>query len=862
MLVPRAFGRRILHTALVALGLPAITGSAAASPALAPPFRKKWTGPRVESIYPSGVRVPFLSDQQYGVLDARTGKPLWAQSIPDDYRYNGGGFEGAGDTLYFLLGGWKLAAVRAEDGKQLWSLPISSKFPSGPCVQGNRLIYEASPSKLVSRDRRTRQLQWSLVLESTPVVPRYGVSCPLRVSGGEMVVGTYAGAVHRVRIADGAVVWGTRLTGRSDEGDPDSLAASTESADRVFLLTHQGRISAVRRQDGSPIWEPMRQFNGATWPVMFGGNLLIVDTWGVVHALNTETGVEVWNRELSLGYTPKVSNPQVVAGAFWVTVGSTVYCLGPDGALRWKWDTRQNFDRIFAVVGPNLYLATHDGLQRYAHGNPRALPRSPAARIAIVRKLLERLDSLTLDDQFTLRELGDVAFPILTSLLESRLREYARLNGPKSRYDDRTMAAYSRYADVRDALSVVMRPEHTSALIRLAAAEQRITSQRWGEGEVMELLLWGARRGTRGHPVSDPRLVLPLAFRILRIPGHEKRRLALFYVADHGRSPSALQFLRRFVTDPGTATEERDDASLGLAQWGSEEDRRGVFAMRSTERKLPPLAAVMQLDKMGFTPQPNAKLRHFDTAGTLLDVKADRSGVSWGLVASAVLGDYDDLWRVRRDGVTWVDPQFLGVKRGELPAGDWLNLALNPETVRDTDGDGWNDRAEARLGTDPHSPDTDGDGLPDGQDRNPLAAPRALTDEEKILGAAFERYYRRRSRSVPLVVDLPVGMKPFELNGPEWLVLMPPPQPEIPVASLFWKGAGYVSFTPPELDYHHRPIHHPTEHSGVVYAPNGQEAKLILRVSYAGLDGAGSTIQLRRVGDDWVVTNIQQEWVN
>lgn len=48
------------------------------------------------------------------------------------------------------------------------------------------------------------------------------------------------------------------------------------------------------------------------------------------------------------------------------------------------------------------------------------------------------------------------------------------------------------------------------------------------------------------------------------------------------------------------------------------------------------------------------------------------------------------------------------------------------ELERDSDGDGWTDIEEARMGLDPRNPDTDRDGIPDGRDRCPnlAAGPR------------------------------------------------------------------------------------------------------------------------------------------
>ncbi|MFQ5842604.1 MAG: hypothetical protein ACE5I8_09225 [Thermodesulfobacteriota bacterium] len=56
-------------------------------------------------------------------------------------------------------------------------------------------------------------------------------------------------------------------------------------------------------------------------------------------------------------------------------------------------------------------------------------------------------------------------------------------------------------------------------------------------------------------------------------------------------------------------------------------------------------------------------------------------------------------------------------------------LVAEEEEVVDSDGDGWTDEEEERAGTDPNNKDTDGDGIWDPQDPNPLVA-----EEEVALG--------------------------------------------------------------------------------------------------------------------------------
>src|SRR5207244_1782683 len=63
-----------------------------------------------------------------------------------------------------------------------------------------------------------------------------------------------------------------------------------------------------------------------------------------------------------------------------------------------------------------------------------------------------------------------------------------------------------------------------------------------------------------------------------------------------------------------------------------------------------------------------------------------------------------------------------------------MQFALE-DIERDSDGDGWTDLEEGRIGTNPHAADSDGDGIPDGRDVCPLyPLPRPdLSDDNNII---------------------------------------------------------------------------------------------------------------------------------
>ena len=134
-------------------------------------------------------------------------------------------------------------------------------------------------------------------------------------------------------------------------------------------------------------------------------------------------------------------------------------------------------------------------------------------------------------------------------------------------------------------------------------------------------------------------------------------------------------------------------------------------------------------------------------------------GTTFAVVVGRLLGGSDFFListRTPDDPRSWSRPKLLGPLPHGNAAGD-ASLALRGPTTlvlrafhaemqfdleeieRDSDGDGWTDVEEGRIGTNPHAADSDGDGIPDGRDVCPLyAAPqgRAGDDSATIIQKA------------------------------------------------------------------------------------------------------------------------------
>ena len=192
-------------------------------------------------------------------------------------------------------------------------------------------------------------------------------------------------------------------------------------------------------------------------------------------------------------------------------------------------------------------------------------------------------------------------------------------------------------------------------------------------------------------------------------------------------------------------------------------------------------------------------LKPFSFPEDFAPVRAERQGDE--AVAIGASQDYDPVGEISRGaywvirshdgGRTWGRPIYTGLRiqspyvvrrlsNAPLLAGDHLQVEvrveeLDPSSItfppvglrasrvqeglllqipfadleRDSDADGLTDLAEERLVTDPQSPDTDGDGLPDGNDSLPQVPWTAVMDDSaRALDAVLARITHMKSMAI------------------------------------------------------------------------------------------------------------------
>jgi thrombospondin type 3 repeat protein len=232
---------------------------------------------------------------------------------------------------------------------------------------------------------------------------------------------------------------------------------------------------------------------------------------------------------------------------------------------------------------------------------------------------------------------------------------------------------------------------------------------------------------------------------------------------------------------------------------------------------------------------------------------------TYAVVPGQLLGGFDFFLvstRAPDDPASWSRPKLIAPARAFL-YGDPASLALAAPRIltltyaqqkleialddveRDSDGDGWTDREEARLGTNPRNRDTDRDGVPDGDDVCPLFA-RPPADGADEATAILQK----------------AVFATFAVTGSRDLLYVTPD-------SLRFHVAGYGG--PILFD---RPIPRDGDGAGGTWVTwkiaSRQPAEALVQLSdWEGMLAAGGVdVRLKKINGGWVVISVQTTWIS
>ncbi len=233
------------------------------------------------------------------------GEVAWTRDLtPADTRNpdsaSGGGLAVANGRLYVTSAFAQLWALDLRSGEVVWNKRFDASLSAAPTVTGSHVYVVASDSTGWAIDAATGQTDWQLSGAPSPS-SIVGGAAPA-VAGDLVLFPTPAGELIAARRDTGQVMWrravaGTRI-GMAYAAVTDVTGDPVVQGDVIYVGNQSGRVMALNRSDGRPIWTADEAAYGPVWPA--GGSVFLMSDRNRVVRLDAGSGAFIWGHALPL----------------------------------------------------------------------------------------------------------------------------------------------------------------------------------------------------------------------------------------------------------------------------------------------------------------------------------------------------------------------------------------------------------------------------------------------------------------------------------------------------------------------------------------------------------------------------------
>jgi outer membrane protein assembly factor BamB len=803
-----------------------------------PPFVRAWTLALRDPVSVFAVRddvVYCSSGSGAWALAARTGEVRWralagAKVIDAEL---------TGRDLYAATAdrhGATLHVVNATTG-QVRSLARLSRPPLRITADDTDVFVLDRSGRVSAFGRHSGALRWSRQIESSG--RRELPSGQIVVAGRALYVAAGAGD-YGVDVADGRVLW-------FRPSEFASLRAPiVVDAD---VITSHDELRRTNVRSGRVVWSaPLTGTIGVAGGVIIGS-----DDEGPM-GRNVTDGRLRWRKPptrsasvMLIGADPPLPSDDE---GVWLREDPIAH-LTKDGREIWS---RSNVVTGIPFHAANGVVITVDGSRvlGYREGSLPPLPAANDDRQQLATRLVSQFEHLDDAERMQLKDLSPYAFPPLLQRYMKWARAHERERSDDDRYD-----LHHLLTEAAPLLLATAGRDDTRSILQ--ARQELAADSEWRKG----LDALAQKRG-------DPELYVPVFVEELRrLPRRHRTESPMLSAVARSSQPQGVALMLEALRDANSPAAWRREAFRHLALAG------GVDGVNTVRQHRPGRAPIRPwFERLDVSRLPRSQV---------LSVLRDKTGRTWMLFESDVLGNESDLFIVARSENggwgrpvftdVWTRPTFReqppmafkGIPLDRLKARDWIEIfPADPSVYTDSDGDDLTDRVEARLGADPTRPDTDGDGLPDAVDPCPNAAPRALSDIDKIVAASLEARFFESKWRVPAKLAVR-GIEPFELYGYAGQLVWKTTSAPHPLDRIYGGGVNSIGFQRPDppgdddccdeqsddelLDGADQPF--------VELSDDGLTARTVITKYSGGLDGDGFEVRLRKVGDEWFVVDLE-----
>ncbi|PWC22738.1 outer membrane protein assembly factor BamB [Brenneria roseae subsp. roseae] len=248
----------------------------------------------------------FAADRRGTVkaLDLNDGKEIWQTDLSEKTGFFSrnnpallsGGVSVSGDHVYIGSERAQVFALNADDGAVVWQADVAGEAISRPVVSDDVVLIHTSNGMLQALNEADGAMKWTVNLDM-PTLSLRGESAPTTAFGAA-IVGGDNGRVNAVLINQGQLIWQQRISQPSGATEIDRLndvdTTPVVVGEVVYALGYNGNLTALDLRSGQILWR--RELGSVHDFIVDGDRIYLVDQDDRIVALNTNGGVNLWRQ--------------------------------------------------------------------------------------------------------------------------------------------------------------------------------------------------------------------------------------------------------------------------------------------------------------------------------------------------------------------------------------------------------------------------------------------------------------------------------------------------------------------------------------------------------------------------------------
>ena len=263
---------------------------------------------RLNPLLADGIIYAVSEDGELAAFDADSGRVRWDTELDIAISGGVGKFQ---DSLFLGGADGLVLRLNAQDGSEVWRVPVSGEVLAAPQSNGEVVIAQAYDGKLMAFDFATGEKLWTFA-NDVPVLTLRGTSTPI-ISNNIAIAAFAGGKVIAVSLDSGNVVWEARVAiaqGRSEiERIVDIDGTMATQGAELYVASYQGRIVAVEMRAGRKLWQ--RNISSVSGVSVGFGNVYAADEDGTISAF-LRNGQSIRWQNIDLGYR-ELSRPTPIS---------------------------------------------------------------------------------------------------------------------------------------------------------------------------------------------------------------------------------------------------------------------------------------------------------------------------------------------------------------------------------------------------------------------------------------------------------------------------------------------------------------------------------------------------------------------